>query len=330
MVPEPQEVRRALLERLLKRLLHPDPLYQELLQDYPRRGGKMLRGLLTYYSALAHGAPEEAALLAGEGLELFQNWVLIHDDIEDGSEERRGRPALHRLHPMPLALNAGDALHGEMWGLLAQGVARGTLSPEVLLEFHQVVRRTAYGQHLDLLWTLTGRLDLTPEDYLRMAAHKAAYYTAVAPLRLGALLAGREPPPLYEEAGLKLGMAFQIVDDVLNLEGDEAYGKERAGDLYEGKRTLILIRFLEEATLEERQRAMALLRLPREAKPEEEVRWLWERLLASEALAWAKGVAQRLKEEGLRALLPLLKALPNQEAARVLVGLLEALVERRA
>jgi geranylgeranyl diphosphate synthase type II len=330
MVPEPQEVRRALLERLLKRLLHPDPLYQELLQDYPRRGGKMLRGLLTYYSALAHGAPEEAALLAGEGLELFQNWVLIHDDIEDGSEERRGRPALHRLHPMPLALNAGDALHGEMWGLLAQGVARGVLGPGVLLEFHQVVRRTAYGQHLDLLWTLTGRLDLTPEDYLRMVAHKAAYYTAVAPLRLGALLAGRKPPPLYEEAGLKLGMAFQIVDDVLNLEGDEAYGKERAGDLYEGKRTLILIRFLEEATLEERQRAMALLRLPREAKPEEEVRWLWERLLASEALAWAKGVAQRLKEEGLGALLPLLKALPNQEAARVLVDLLEALVERRA
>ena len=330
MVPEPQEVRRALLERLLKRLLHPDPLYQELLQDYPRRGGKMLRGLLTYYSALAHGAPEEAALLAGEGLELFQNWVLIHDDIEDGSEERRGLPALHRLHPMPLALNAGDALHGEMWGLLAQGVARGVLGPGVLLEFHQVVRRTAYGQHLDLLWTLTGRLDLTPEDYLRMVAHKAAYYTAVTPLRLGALLAGREPPPLYEEAGLKLGTAFQIVDDVLNLEGDEAYGKERAGDLYEGKRTLILIRFLEEATLEERQRAMALLRLPREAKPEEEVRWLWERLLASEALAWAKGVAQRLKEEGLGALLPILKALPNQEAARVLVGLLEALVERRA
>jgi geranylgeranyl diphosphate synthase type II len=231
---------------------------------------------------------------------------------------------------MPLALNAGDALHGEMWGLLAQGVARGVLGPGVLLEFHQVVRRTAYGQHLDLLWTLTGRLDLTPEDYLRMVAHKAAYYTAVAPLRLGALLAGNTPPPLYEEAGLKLGTAFQIVDDVLNLEGDEAYGKERAGDLYEGKRTLILIRFLEEATLEERQRAMALLRLPREAKPEEEVRWLWERLLSSEALAWAKGVAQRLKEEGLGALLPLLKALPNQEAARVLVGLLEALVERRA
>lgn len=85
----------------------------------------MLRGLLTVYSALAHGAPLEAGPEAATALELFQNWVLVHDDIEDGSEERRGRPALHRLHPMPLALNAGDAMHAEMWGLLAEGLARG-------------------------------------------------------------------------------------------------------------------------------------------------------------------------------------------------------------
>ncbi|MCH1927317.1 polyprenyl synthetase family protein, partial [Shewanella sp. C31] len=141
-------------------LAHPDPQYQALLQDYPSRGGKMLRGLRTVYSALAHGASWEAALLAGTALELFQNWVLVNDDIEDGSEERRGRPALHRLYPMPLALNTGDALHGEMWGLLWEGLRAGTLSPGVLGEFYEVVRRTAYGQHLDLLWTLSGRLDL--------------------------------------------------------------------------------------------------------------------------------------------------------------------------
>ncbi|MGC8903835.1 polyprenyl synthetase family protein [Thermus sp.] len=330
MVPPPEAVRQAIQERLLARLAHADPLYQDLLQDYPRRGGKRLRGLLTFYSALAHGAGEEAGLLAAEALELFQNWALVHDDIEDGSEERRGRPALHRLHPMPLALNAGDALHGEMWGLLAEGLARGLLPPEVLLEFHEVVRRTAYGQHLDLLWTLEGRLDLRPEDYLHMVAHKAAYYTAVAPLRLGALLAGKTPPSAYEEGGVKLGMAFQIVDDVLNLEGDEAYGKERAGDLYEGKRTLILLRFLEEASPEEKARTLALLRLPREEKPEEEVRWLLERLLASEALSWSKTTAKRLQEEGFQVLLPALEGLPGKEALDYLRTLLAALVERRA
>ena len=330
MVPAPEAIRQALQERLLARLDHPDPLYRDLLQDYPRRGGKMLRGLLTVYSALAHGAPLEAGLEAATALELFQNWVLIHDDIEDGSEERRGRPALHRLHPMPLALNAGDALHAEMWGLLAEGLARGLFPPEVLLEFHEVVRRTAYGQHLDLLWTLSGTFDLRPEDYFRMVAHKAAYYTAVAPLRLGALLAGKAPPAAYEEGGLKLGIAFQIVDDILNLEGDEAYGKERAGDLYEGKRTLILLRFLEEASPQERARAERLLRLPREEKPEEEVRWLWERLLASQALSWSKATARRLKEEGFQALRPALEGLPGKEALDHLRGLLTALVERRA
>ncbi|GAB5603147.1 polyprenyl synthetase family protein [Thermus sp. FJN-A] len=330
MTPPPEEVRKALQARLLAHLAHPDPQYQALLQDYPSRGGKMLRGLLTVYSALAHGASWEAALLAGTALELFQNWVLVHDDIEDGSEERRGRPALHRLYPMPLALNAGDALHGEMWGLLWEGLRAGALSPRVLGEFYEVVRRTAYGQHLDLLWTLSGRLDLTPEDYFHMVAHKAAYYTAVAPLRLGALLTGREPPPLYEEAGLKLGVAFQIVDDVLNLEGGRAYGKEQAGDLYEGKRTLILIRFLQGADGEARERARALLGLPREAKPEEEVRWLWQSLLASGAVAWAKEVAHRLLAEGKAALAPALAGLPHGEAARRLQDLLTALVERQA
>ncbi|GGN06118.1 geranylgeranyl diphosphate synthetase [Thermus composti] len=326
----PEAVREELQKRLLGHLEHPDPPYQALLQDYPRRGGKGLRGLLTYYSALAHGAGEEAGLEAGVALELFQNWVLIHDDIEDGSLERRGKPALHRLYPMPLALNAGDALHGEMWGLLLRGLARGLWGTKVLEEFYQVVRRTAYGQHLDLLWTLEGRLDLTPEDYLHMVAHKAAYYTAVAPLRLGALLAGQEPPQAYEEGGLKLGVAFQIVDDVLNLEGDEAYGKERAGDLYEGKRTLILIRFLQEASPAERERAEALLRLPRGEKPEGEVLWLWERIRASSALPWAKAVARSLAEEGLARLRPLLEGLPHPEARAHLLRLLLALVERRA
>lgn len=330
MTPPPEKVKSALHARLLAHLSHPDPQYQALLRDYPARGGKMLRGLLAVYAGLAHGAPWEAALLTGTALELFQNWVLVHDDIEDGSEERRNRPALHRLYPMPLALNAGDALHGEMWGLLWRGVHEGLLEPAVLGEFYEVVRRTAYGQHLDLLWTLSGRLDLTPEDYFRMVEHKAAYYTAVAPLRLGALLTGKTPPALYEEAGLKLGVAFQIVDDVLNLEGSEAYGKERAGDLYEGKRTLILLRFLREAPAEDRVRAEALLRLPREAKPEAEVRWLWERLLESGAVAWAKEVAHRLLAEGQKALLPALESLPNGEAASLLQGLLAALVERQA
>ncbi len=330
MVPDPSTLREEIQRGLLEATRHPDPHYQALLQDYPRRGGKMLRGLLTVYSTLAHGGGLEGALRAAVALELFQNWVLIHDDIEDASLERRGRPALHHLYPMPLALNAGDALHARMWGVLREGLEAGLLPKEALREFHELVWRTAYGQHLDLSWTLAGRLDLTPEDYLRMVQAKAAYYTAVAPLRLGALLAGQDPPGVYEEAGLLLGAGFQIMDDVLNLEASPGYGKEAAGDLYEGKRTLILIYFLEGASPEEKARAQALLRLPREAKPGEEVRWLWGRLLASGAVGRARAEAERLLGEGLTRLRPHLEALPQREAAQRLLDLLQALVHRRA
>ncbi|KGQ21197.2 polyprenyl synthetase family protein [Thermus filiformis] len=321
----PEALRQALRAFLMERLeaLPEREGYRALLLDYPRRGGKALRGLLTLYSALAHGAPLERALPVAAALELFQNWVLIHDDIEDGSLERRGEPALHHKYPMPLALNAGDALHAEMWGLLLGEDRR------VLEEFYQIVRRTAFGQHLDLAWTLSGRF-VAPEEYLEMVRNKAAYYTAVAPLRLGALLAGREPDGAYERGGEALGVAFQIVDDLLNLTAPPAYGKEKAGDLWEGKRTLILAYFLEEAAPEEKERLLRLLSLPRPQKPQEEVEWLHRRLLQSRALERARREAERLKEEGMALLRPALEALPNPEAARALLGVLEALVERQA
>ncbi|MER3480718.1 MAG: geranylgeranyl diphosphate synthase [Meiothermus sp.] len=322
---KPEALREALRTYLLRRLeaLPEQEGYRTLLQDYPKRGGKALRGLLTLYSALAHGVALERALPAAAALELFQNWVLIHDDIEDGSLERRGGPALHHKYPMPLALNAGDALHAEMWGML--------LSEEekVLEEFYELVRRTAFGQHLDLSWTLSGRL-ITPGEYLEMVRYKAAYYTAVAPLRLGALLAGRTPPEVYRQGGEALGVAFQIVDDLLNLTASPAYGKEKAGDLWEGKRTLILAYFLEEATPEEKERTLRLLGLPRSQKRAEEVEWLYGRILQSRALDRARREAERLKEEGLSLLEPALASLPDLEAAQALLGVLSTLVERQA
>ena len=276
-------------------------IYAQILRDYPERGGKMLRGRLLIATATGVGASEEEALPAAAALELFQNWVLIHDDIEDESEERRGKPTLHRLYGVPLALNAGDALHAAMWRVL---VAAG-YGPEVLLEFARLVERTAYGQHLDLYWIQRGVLDLTEEDYFAMVRAKTAYYTAVAPLKLGFWIAGREPAPVLERAGEKLGVAFQIVDDVLNLEADpQAYGKEIAGDLYEGKRTLILLDYLRHAPLEDAERARRLLRLPREAKDPAEVAWLHRELLQSGAVARAHARAKAMAQEALAELRP--------------------------
>ncbi len=293
-------------------------LFARILRDYPERGGKMLRGRLLLAVASSRGASVEDALPAAAALELFQNWVLIHDDIEDESEERRGKPALHRLHGVPLALNAGDALHARMWRVLVEA----GYPPEVLLEFARLVERTAYGQHLDLYWIAKNVFDLTAEDYFAMVRAKTAYYTAVAPLRLGTLVAGEHPPAVFESAGEALGVAFQIVDDVLNLKADPAaYGKEIAGDLWEGKRTLILIDFLARAAPAERDRAIRLLTTPREAKDPAEVAWLHRRLLASGAVDRAEATARRMAEEALAELAPHLSG--------EVLALLRSLVDRR-
>ncbi|MER3553212.1 MAG: geranylgeranyl diphosphate synthase [Meiothermus sp.] len=330
----PAELRETIQKYVLDTLPSPESApraeiaeYARLLRDYPERGGKTLRGMLLCYTGLAYGAELERLLPVAGALELFQHWALVHDDIEDGSDERRGRPALHKLYGMPLALNAGDALHARMWGMLVES----RVSYRVLDEFVKLVDLTAQGQHLEMTWMERQRFDLGENDYLEMVGQKAAYYTAVAPLRLGALAAGSEPPVSLEVAGLKLGTGFQIVDDVLNLSGDPAkYGKEIAGDLWEGKRTLILLRFLLEADQDERGRAEALLRTPREQKSAEEVRWLHRRILESGALDYAQKVAEQTLAEGMAALKPILMGLPNPRPARVALEVLESLVRREA
>lgn len=331
---DPQAIRQAISDRMLAALPyrqgHPRPelaQYGQLLADYPQRGGKMLRGLLLYLSALAHGGQSEPALQTAAALELFQNWVLIHDDIEDGSEERRGRPALHRLHGLALALNAGDALHARMWGMLLEA----NLPREVLAEMAHLIELTAQGQHLEISWMEAHRFDLVEDDYLLMCSQKAAYYTAVAPLKLGALVAGYPPPAVYEEAGLDLGIGFQIVDDVLNLNGDPAkYGKEIAGDLWEGKRTLILLYYLGQASPAQRARAEQLLQTPREAKNPAEVAWLHQQLLDSGSVAYAQREADLRLGRGLERLQPVLAQLPHTQAGTVLLATLEQLVRRES
>lgn len=330
----PAQVREAIQQYLLEALPKPEAAhrpelaeYAGMLRDYPERGGKMLRGTLLVYTGLAYGAEFKQLLPIAAALELFQNWALIHDDIEDASDERRGKPALHKLYGMPLALNAGDALHAKQWALLIEsGVSQG-----VLLEFVKLVERTAQGQHLEMTWMERQRFDLQESDYLEMVGQKAAYYTAVAPLRLGVLAAGLEPAPVLEEAGTKLGIGFQIVDDVLNLLGDPAkYGKEIAGDLWEGKRTLILLRFLQKAGVGERTRAENLLRIPREQKSAVEVRWLHQHLLQSGAVAYAQTVAEQMLAEGLATLEPVLLKTPRSTVGEVVLQILQTLVRREA
>jgi geranylgeranyl diphosphate synthase, type II len=217
-----------------------------LARDYPARPGKGLRPALCLATTRAFGGDEDVAWPVATSLELLHNAFLVHDDLADGSERRRGRPTLSAAHGPGLAVNAGDALFVVAHRHLRQHLRSldQDLAARVLDEIDTMALRTLAGQATELGWQRDSPAALTPEDYLELIMHKTCWYTTIHPLRVGALLGAGEDAPLgpMVRFGFHLGAAFQIQDDLLNLEGDaDLYGKEIGGDLWEGKRTLMLI-----------------------------------------------------------------------------------------
>jgi geranylgeranyl diphosphate synthase type II len=248
------------------RYLHersPGRYLYDLVRDYPSRTGKGIRPSLLLATCQAFGGSLDEALGPAVAIELAHNAFLVHDDIEDGSQQRRGRPTLHRLHGTPLAVNAGDALAVLALQPLRDGTPLGTrLSRQVSDEFLGMLTRTIEGQATELGWRADNVVDLQPTDYLELITQKTCWYTTVWPLRVGALIgsAGTAPLDAVTRFGFYLGAAFQIRDDLLNLVGSEdRYGKELLGDIREGKRTLMLIHLLGSAAPAERDAIVAFL-----------------------------------------------------------------------
>jgi geranylgeranyl diphosphate synthase type II len=270
-----------------------------LMADYPRRGGRMLRPSLCIATARAFGADLEHAVLPAVALELLHNAFLVHDDVEDESTARRGRPTLHRLHGVPIAVNVGDALTlVALRALLDSSRELGLLlAMRVLEEAQRTAAETIEGQAIELGWRRDNAVHVKEADYLEMILKKTCWYSAIFPIRAGALIGSRDRADLdrFLRFGFFLGAAFQIQDDVLNLVGDpDAYGKETDGDLWEGKRTLILIHLLSAAGGSERDRLVDILSRSRAQRSEADVRFVRERIDAHGSIEHARRVAHGL------------------------------------
>ncbi len=274
----------------------------DLLADYPQRGGKLLRPCICMAAACALGAEPDDAVATAVSIELMHNALLIHDDIEDESDQRRGRPTLHALHGVPLALNAGDALGLLSLVPLKDNMARlgPRLAARIFEETERMAWATAEGQALELGWQRHGRSDVSEEDYLNMVLLKTCWLTTIHPLRAGCLIGSNGRMDLDEliRLGFFIGAAFQIQDDVLNLVEAPAYGKERNGDLFEGKRTLMLIHALKHATPGQRQRLQAFLASTRAERSVADVRWVHRLIESTGALDHARQVAAALAGAG--------------------------------
>ncbi len=303
------EVDRVILDQVLPKTspVREVRLLYTMMRDYPSRPAKGMRPFLCVTACKAAGGEEEDAMITAACIELFQNWILVHDDIEDGSELRRGEPALHKKYPESLALNAGDALHARTWEALLRNRSRIGLERtfRVMEEFSRMVDATTEGQHMELGWVASKRWDLKEEDYYEMCTRKTSWYTVASPCRLGAIVAGAGEKVLsdLEDFGTKLGVAFQIQDDSLNLVGDEKkYGKVKSDDILEGKRTLILLHLLSAATQGERDRVVSIMNKSREKKTRQDVAFVLGLVDRYDAVGYARKRAAELLKDSLSTL----------------------------
>ncbi len=240
----------------------------EMVTDYPKRKGKYTRPSLLCLTAEAMEVPLDNVIRTAAAMQTSEDWILIHDDWQDCSDRRRGKPALHHIYGPELAINAGDSLHLIMWRMLRDNfdILDNETALRIMDEFYAMLQRTTLGQTAEMLWIQQRRYDLTEDDAYYIIDGKTSYYSLAGPMRLGAILAGADEDILstISEFGTYLGRAFQIRDDLLDLESDFRGLKERGGDIKEGKRSLILIHLLNHADESDRRKVIDVLEKPRD------------------------------------------------------------------
>ncbi|MGC9335268.1 MAG: polyprenyl synthetase family protein [Anaerolineae bacterium] len=323
------------IDELVRRVpgqLRKDTL-RDLILDYPLRPGKGLRPALCMNTCEAFGGRWQDALNSAVAIELFHNAFLVHDDVEDGSLMRRGAPTLHEKHGVPLAVNAGDAMNVlTLRALLDNFSVLGVeLAQRIFEEIEWMVLQSVEGQSIELGWVAASRWDLGERDYYLMSLKKTGWYTCISPCRIGALIAGADLRTInaFNSFGYHLGIAFQIQDDILNLKGQQQlYGKESAGDLWEGKRTVILIHLLNQASRNGRDRLISILNKPRAEKEPDEVAWVLDEMDQYGSVAYAKDVAWRFALRARDILKRRLQCMPESEAKAFLRAIVDYVVYR--
>jgi geranylgeranyl diphosphate synthase, type I len=261
--------------------------YLDVNDEFTLRGGKRFRAILVLAGYhLATGRSPQPAVAAAAALEHFQSWMLIHDDIIDHSDERRGGPTVHREmaaahrdekklgtseeYGIGIGITLGDLEEPFTVEALLGAPASSAARLAALAEYVRMTRLTAYGQLLDIR---NGTLEVgavTEEDVLFVHRLKSAVYTVASPLKIGAILGGQSPAGLgdLEAIGIDLGVAFQLRDDVLGAGFDADESGKSPNDLPEGKRTLLVVRAWADAGEPDRKRLARVLGNPH-ATPED-------------------------------------------------------------
>lgn len=213
-------------------------------------GGKRLRPLLTLMAADLFGKEADAVLNPAMAIEIFHNFSLLHDDLMDKADMRRGNPTVHKKWNANSAILSGDAMVIKAYQYIAKVPLQ--LLPEVLELFSAAAIQICKGQQYDMDFEM--RMDVSESEYLEMIRLKTAVLIGSA-LKIGAVIAGAAPRDadyLYEY-GINIGLAFQLKDDLLDVYGNpKTFGKKIGGDILCNKKTFLLIKALKHSDKSQR------------------------------------------------------------------------------
>lgn len=283
-------------------------------------GGKRLRPRLVLLAAEMFGGKEEKVLPAALAIEVFHNFTLLHDDVMDKADIRRGRPTVHVRWNDNTAILSGDQMVIEAYTLLSR-VPADRLS-ETLRLFNKMATEICEGQQYDM--EFEGREQVSIEEYMQMIRLKTSVLLATA-LQIGAYIAGAnaaQQKALYEY-GINIGLAFQIQDDILDVYGDpRTFGKAIGGDICCNKKTYMLLTALQRA--DDETRAELEQWLQTQDKSDEKIQAVTDIYTRTGAREVCETVMQLHTHEALSQL----NALPQNDATEQLRKLTEKLVMR--
>jgi geranylgeranyl diphosphate synthase type II len=203
-------------------------------------GGKRVRPILTLMACNLFSEEINQAIDAALAIEIFHNFTLLHDDIMDKAEIRRGKPTIHKKWNENTAILSGDAMFIKSYDFLFE--TKTTKFKEVLQIFNHTALEVCEGQQYDMEFET--RKDVSEKEYLRMIELKTSVLLAAA-LKIGAIIggAGEKDADLLYDFGKNIGLAFQLQDDLLDVYGDtKTFGKEIGGDIVANKKTFLLIK----------------------------------------------------------------------------------------
>lgn len=245
-----------------------------IIEDYTLRGGKRLRAVLAligYWSRIREGGNLENIVRVMTAIELLQSYLLIHDDIMDRDELRRGGPTVHvwfarkcvengwkncEHYGISQAITAGDYLEANAVALLASANISSKVLADLIVTYTRGLRKVAYGQYLDVLLSQMPIRNVREEDVLLVYKLKTSSYTVELPLHLGIIASENYNESILKEVtnyAVPAGLAFQIRDDIIGLYGDpKITGKPVGSDVKGKKKTILVIKAYEFADEDDR------------------------------------------------------------------------------